>query len=796
MKMSKIHSPVLLIIAIVLILSGCTSPATTQAPTVTPKPAPPVTVTVTATATSTPSITPSSTPQPTATPTATPPPPPTPTPTPQANPVPPEVAQYAADWPLPNKDYANSRATKDSTINSSNINTLGVAWAFPLPGTGGSGSASTMPIVMGNTVYMQDMSRNVFAIDRATGKAKWVHMYNDNDVGPNGVSVGYGKVFFASNAYTMTALDANTGNEVWKNKVSSTNTIGIDIQPTVYNGIVYTSTVPAAVPGVNNFYRGNAYGTFMGLDQVTGKSLWKWDTVDDPKTMWGHPEVNSGGGTWYPPAIDTKTGMSFWGVANPAPYPGTAQYPNGSSRPGPNLYTDALVALTPAGQLSWYNQVLPHDISDYDLQISPMLGAANYGGKTQDIVIAAGKMGRVYAINRTSGALIWEMEIGKHQNDLFVQHPQGTTTTFPGIYGGVETPMAYADGVVYVACNNLASDFTPSSQTIAPFSTATSDFVAIDVNLGKLLWDVPLPSAGFGAATVVNDLVLTATFDGTMYAFKRDTGAQVWTYKAPGGVNAWPSIAGDTIFWPVGVSGTPALIAFKLGASSPVLTIGRPNNNSNIPAGDINVNAVGLNIKIVDKIGQANVSGEGHYVYYQDITPPTTPGQNAAVQGAIASIQTSQTWKSVTGGTHTFSVQLVNNDNTPLSPAVVTSVTVNAVVKPPDISITAPANNATVPVGPVMIQTKVNNFTLSDQPGINQGKVIYYIDSEIPRELGKPATASNSVTSTADSNTWQMPPGTHTFGVQLVNSDLTPLNPPVYAAIVVSNSEVPGPGGP
>jgi glucose dehydrogenase len=296
-------------------LSACTSapkqsttpPPTTNSPTTTPTP--------------TPTLTPSSIPVPTTTKPTTTSPTPEPTPTQQANPVPPEVAQYAADWPLPNKDYANTRTTKDSTINSSNINSLGVVWAFPIPGTGGSGSVSTMPIVMGNTVYMQDMTRNIFAIDRTTGKAKWTHMYNDNDVGPNGVSVGYGKVFFASNAYTMTALDANTGNEVWKNKLSSTNTIGIDIQPTVYNGTVYTSTVPAAVPGVNNFYRGNAYGSFFGLDQATGKSLWKWDTVDDPKTMWGHPEVNSGGGTWYPPAIDTQTGMSYWGVALPRERP-------------------------------------------------------------------------------------------------------------------------------------------------------------------------------------------------------------------------------------------------------------------------------------------------------------------------------------------------------------------------------------------------------------------------------------------------------------------------------------------
>lgn len=40
---------------------------------------------------------------------------------------PPEVTQYAKDWPLPGKDYNNTRATTDSTINSSNVSTLGAS---------------------------------------------------------------------------------------------------------------------------------------------------------------------------------------------------------------------------------------------------------------------------------------------------------------------------------------------------------------------------------------------------------------------------------------------------------------------------------------------------------------------------------------------------------------------------------------------------------------------------------------------------------------------------------------------
>ena len=38
--------------------------------------------------------------------------------------------------------------------------------------------------------------------------------------------------------------------------------------------------------------------------------------------LWGNAKVNSGGGLWYPPAVDAQ-GRVFLAVANPAPFPGT-----------------------------------------------------------------------------------------------------------------------------------------------------------------------------------------------------------------------------------------------------------------------------------------------------------------------------------------------------------------------------------------------------------------------------------------------------------------------------------------
>ena len=133
------------------------------------------------------------------------------------------------------------------------------------------------------------------------------------------------------------------------------------------------------------------------LNAKNGKTKWKWDEV--PANLWGNKTVNSGGGQWDPPSFDAH-GNLYIGVANPAPFPGTKKYPWGSSRPGSNLYTDSIVKLNAkTGKLMWYYQLTPHDISDWDLEDSPILTTA--GG--DQIVIDGGKAGIVIAVDASDG---------------------------------------------------------------------------------------------------------------------------------------------------------------------------------------------------------------------------------------------------------------------------------------------------------------------------------------------------------------------------------------------------------
>jgi outer membrane protein assembly factor BamB len=597
--------------------------------------------------------------------------------------IPPEVTKYARDWPLPNRDYNNSRATMDSTINSGNVKNLGLGWSFKIPGIGRYGGAASSPLIIGNTVYFQDLKGNIFALDLKTGDTIWQKIYNSSAVeGPNGPAVGWGKVFAARDAYNIVALNATTGKELWTNQsaLSPVNTTGIDIQPSVYGGMVYISTVPGTS---DIFYAAGGRGILYALNQDTGKVAWSFETV--PKDLWGHPEVNSGGGSWYTPSVDTKTGIIFWAIANAAPFPGTKDWPSGSSRPGPNLYTDTMMALNHStGDMVWYKQVYRHDLFDYDLQIAPILTSANISGVQGDIVLGAGKMGKVYAFNRSTGDLLWQIPVGIHnENSELSVLPPGVTRTMPAVIGGVETPMAYSDGVLYVPVIDMWTDWTPTERTaIESFDDGDGELVAIDVDTGKILWYNKLDSINIGAATVVNDLVFTATYDGYIYAFKKDTGKRLWKYRAPAGINGWPAVAGDMIIWPAGIIGTPSLIALKLNAEAgaPQAMITSPENGSLVNTSSVTVTTWVNNFNLINESGRANAQGEGRIIYYMDTAVPMPEGKPAvsATGSYEVSGSESYTWKNVTAGMHNFSVQLVNNDLTPLNRTIEDTVWVMA----------------------------------------------------------------------------------------------------------------------
>lgn len=512
--------------------------------------------------------------------------------------IPSEIAGSANQWPLANHDYEQTRAVTDATIDSGNVDQLGVAWTYQVEGAGPYGSASSNTVVADNVVYFQDLGSNVFALDLGTGQKIWEHKYNKAAVGPNGPAIGYGMVFAQVPPDKVVALDMKTGEEKWS--VALKHPVGA-YQPVVYDGHVYVGTIAGAVDingevQVRGYAPGNS-GHAFALDAQTGNIAWDFMVVQD--NFWGNPDVNAGGGIWYPPAIDLQTGTTYWGTGNPAPFPGTVDFPNGTSREGDNPYSNSMLSIDHAtGDLNWGKVVNPEDIFDHDFQAPPILATTQIDGTDRNIVIGAGKLGRVVAFDRESGDILWDVKVGEHQNDDMQKLPEGkTVTVLPGVYGGVETPMAYSDGTVYTAVVNLASDYEATAFGAKDGTEAVQNeeghtragegsgvLVALDAATGDAKWTADLGSEPFGGTTVVNDLVIVPTFDGMIHAFSRDDGSEVWKWQAPGGIIAWPSVVGDTLIIAAGNGNPPLLIALRIGATGAIPTATAAPSTTSTPS--------------------------------------------------------------------------------------------------------------------------------------------------------------------------------------------------------------------
>ena len=434
---------------------------------------------------------------------------------------------------------AGTRSTTDSSLDATTVARLGVRWRFRFTARPGySGIFASTPVAGTATVYVQDLRSNVYALDRATGRQRWRHRYDAPNDGPNGLAVQGGNVYGAtdSDAFSLTAA---SGRERWRRHLTSQSEQFVDIAPVAWKGLVFVSTVG---------YPPTGRGAIYALDARTGATRWKFVTIERP---WLHPREAGGGGLWYPVSVDER-GRLYAGNSNPAPWGGTPRRPNGAAFPGPVRWADSLLVLDArTGRLLWSDQVTPHDVRDYDFEATPVLATV---GRT-DLVFGAGKGGRVIAWNRVTRRRVWASAVGLHRNDTGPL-PRRRVTVCPGLLGGVETPMAYADGRLFIPVVDLCGWGSATARQLLTGvdpARGRGRLVALDAATGRMLWERRFPSPDFGCAAVANDVVFTATYDGALYGLAARDGRVVWRGRARAGVNACPAVAGDLVLFGAGV---------------------------------------------------------------------------------------------------------------------------------------------------------------------------------------------------------------------------------------------------
>ena len=459
----------------------------------------------------------------------------------------PPVRRKAAsvDWPLFGQSAWADRLAPLPQFTPQAATGLQLLFTRVLGSTGASNES--YPLEQGGTLYVTGPGDLVEAVSATNGRLRWsytpatMHQPYWAPVATRGVALGDGTVFLVTADDRLIALSAQTGAVRYETAIASPAQGYFEtMDPTFAQGEVVVGS-SGGDEGIRGFV--------AGYDAATGKRLWQFYTVPAPGTSWVPAQGHHGGGAvWTTPTFDPSSGLLYVPVGNPSP-----DY-FGQIRPGPDPYTDSVVALrAQGGALVWYRQEVAHDLWDYDAASPPLL--FRLGGAVD--VAAAGKDGYFYAWNAATGKALFA-PVPFVKEDHSPPTPQGTVE-WPGPNGGANYgPSAYdaALGLAFVAGIHggmvVRSETTGLPAQPLDFGTSAVDvsgghwtgtITAIDVRTGTVRWQDKTASPPIGGVTATSGgVLLYGQEDGTLTAVSAKTGVPVWQTQTGTPIAAAPIV--------------------------------------------------------------------------------------------------------------------------------------------------------------------------------------------------------------------------------------------------------------
>jgi alcohol dehydrogenase (cytochrome c) len=311
------------------------------------------------------------------------------------------AAEEPNNWLMYGRDYSNTRFSPLSQINAQNVHRLVPKWVFQFGVLDGQ---TTTPVVNNGVMYVTSSWSHLFALDASTGEMLWrydhqlpeeIGKYLCCDAVNRGVAVYHDKVYLATLDSHVVALDAKTGKPAWNTTLADyKEAYTMTVAPLVVKGKVIVGMSGSEYP-IRLF--------IAALDAETGHILWKRYTIptagENGSETWGGDSWKRGGGSaWVTGSYDPALNLVYWGVGNPAPDW------DGAARPGDNLYTASTLALDAnTGEIRFYFQYTPHDVWDFDGVNEAVLLTL----KGHQAWLHADRNGFLYAIDRKSGEFIY-----------------------------------------------------------------------------------------------------------------------------------------------------------------------------------------------------------------------------------------------------------------------------------------------------------------------------------------------------------------------------------------------------
>ncbi len=481
-----------------------------------------------------------------------------------------------------------------ATLNKENVKNLVPAWAFSLGGEKQRGQ-ETQPLIHDGIMYITGSYSRMYALDVKTGRELWQYdarlpegILPCCDVVNRGAAIYGDKVYFGTLDARIVALNAKTGDVVWRKKIADYKA-----------GYSYTAA-PLIVDGL--IITGNSGGEFgivgevQARDTETGELVWTRPVIEghmgtlngEESTMTGTLNATwpgdlwktGGGATWLGGSYDAETDTLVFGTGNPAPWNSwlrdAGQKDDGS---GDNLYAASRLGINPKnGEIKWHFQTTPREGWDYD-GVNEVVAYSNRNGEKR--WATADRNGFFYVLNREDGKFVrgvpfvkdisWAKGLDENGRPIWNEENRPGDPTkaadgkkgevvfsSPSFLGGKNwMPMAFSPktGNFYVPSNEWGMDiwnepvtykkgaaYLGSGFTIKPnYEDHIGSLKAIDPDTGELKWEfkneAPLWA---GVMTTAGGLVFTGTPEGEFIAFDDETGEKLWSFQTGSGIVGQP----------------------------------------------------------------------------------------------------------------------------------------------------------------------------------------------------------------------------------------------------------------
>lgn len=478
----------------------------------------------------------------------------------------------------PPGDWLSWRRTLDghahsplTQINRDNVSQLQLRWSLSMS----DGSNQVTPLVHDGVMFLTHPGNRIQALDAATGTLLWDYQYQYPSGarllgGPTrNIAIYDDKLFMATYDAALVAIDARTGQEVWKSvKADYRQAYTHSAGPIIADGVV--------VSGINGCELFTEDGCFItGHDPDSGKELWRTSTLALPGTdayaSWGDidPDRRGGGDNWIAGSYDPELKLFFLGTSQAKPWVAASR---GMSVDDDALYTNSTLALNPhSGEIVWYFQHVPGETIDMEVGFERILATIN----GQKVLLTIGKDGILWKLDRKTGefrALLDSLDQTifesvdnstgalRYRKDIREAKIGDSFTACPGIYGGHNwQASAYDDSKnrLFIPLHQLCSTMTPREVDLGPGGggygadsvtfpmpgkeNATGKLLAVDASTMRPLWEHEQPVIYLsGALSTAGNLVFIGDVDRYFRAYDADSGDVLWSTRLGAAAHGYP----------------------------------------------------------------------------------------------------------------------------------------------------------------------------------------------------------------------------------------------------------------